>query len=269
MAEDLIDRAVEMIHSNRFREALTILRQALEQNPSNWNTWYLAGQCCRILNDIDQAIEYLSRATTMKTDNPSAFLALGIAFQLRSQWNEAIEALRRAIEIDPDFELAYNSLALTQKKSGELEKALNNYEAGAQALARRIVKHMRNDRSAPIIKHCDTVGTLWLEYAYYAALYLTAFAGIHTMAWPTAERAMEEEETEEHGGLYWVDTLSAEQKTNRLYLPNYFNTFRETLRQDPAYSNLIGNRGTVLQLLGRHEEARLHFEEGKEFRPIT
>ena len=70
-----------------------------------------------------------------------------------------------------------------------------------------------------------------------------------------------------HAGLYWIDTPNKQKETVRLFLPNYFNTFREQLKRDNTYSNLIGNRGTVLELLGRHDEARLHFDEADEFLP--
>jgi predicted RNA polymerase sigma factor len=53
----------------------------------------------------------------------------------------------------------------------------------------------------------------------------------------------------------------------RLFLPNYLDTFRELLKRDAAYSNLIGNRGTVLELLGRGDEARRHIDEASEFLP--
>ena len=52
-----------------------------------------------------------------------------------------------------------------------------------------------------------------------------------------------------------------------MFLPNYFNTFQAALRDDATYSNLMGNRGTVLELLGRNEEASEHFDEAKEFEP--
>lgn len=42
---------------------------------------------------------------------------------------------------------------------------------------------------------------------------------------------------------------------------------REHLGRDPVYSNLIGNRGAVLELLGRHNEAQQHFDEATEFMP--
>lgn len=195
-------------------------------------------------------------------------MALGIAFQLRARWAKAVEAFRQAINIDPDYELAYNSLALTQKKAGELEKALHNYDAGAKALARRLVKAMQNDGYSPILKHRNTAGSLWIEYATYAGLYLASSAAdISSIALPTGEQAVEEERTERHAGLYWVDFPNDQGETVRWFLPNYFNTFRENLMRNAAYSNLIGNRGTVLELLDRHDEARQHFSEATEFQP--
>lgn len=268
MPQVLIDRAIELIKDQRFREALPLLLRAIDNDPLQWNAWYMAGQCFRFLNDIDGAIEHLSHAAELEANDPSILLALGIAFQLKEQWDDAIKALSSAIDIDADFVLAYNSLALTQKKRGELDKALHNYDAGAKALARRIVKAMRNSRANPILKHRDTVGTLWVEYVGYAALYLAAMsADIDGMAWPTAQMALEEEQTERHAGLYWTDITDDEGKTIRLFLPNYFNTFQEELRRDRTYSDLIGNRGTVLELLGRHDEARQHFDEATDFLP--
>jgi tetratricopeptide (TPR) repeat protein len=266
MANDLIDEAIERMKAQRFGEALALLCRAIEADPSQWNAWYMAGQCCRFLNDIDGAIAHLGRAAELKRDEAPVFLALGIAHQLRARWAEAVEALRHAVSIDPDYELAYNSLALTQKKAGALDKALHNYDAGAKALARRLAKAMRNDRDSPILKHRDTAGTLWIEYAMYAGRYLSSNADrISGIAWPTGEQAMEVERAEEYAGLYWVDLPNSKGETTRLFLPNYFNTIREALGQDAAYANLIGNRGAVLDLLCRHEEARRHFDEATEF----
>jgi len=268
MGQDLVDLAIVLMENHQFQDALPLLLRAVNQNPSDWNIWYMAGQCYRFLNNIDGAITFLSHAVELGADHPSAFLALGIAYQLRNRWAEAIEAFRRAIDIDPDYELAYNSLALTQKKAGDLAKALYNYDAGAKALARRIVKSMVNDPNNPIFKYRDTTGSLWIEYATYAAIYLACNAyGISSVAFPTGEMAIEEGRTERHAGLYWIDIQNKKGGTERLYLPNYFNTFREALRKDVAYSTLIGNRGTVLEILGRYDEARPHFNEALEFEP--
>jgi len=145
---------------------------------------------------------------------------------------------------------------------------LHIYDAGAEALVRRLVKPMRNYRYNHILKYQETTGTLWIKYAFYGATMLAASTeGIKALAWPSGEMAIHEERTEEHGGLYWIEFLDEEGKNTRLFLPNFFNTFREMLKQDAAYSDLIGNRGTVLNMLGRQEEAYQHLMEAAEFQP--
>lgn len=264
----LREEARVLIKQQRFGDALPLLQQAIRQDPSFWNDWYLAGQCYRFLNEIGPAIEHLRRASELEANDPGVFLALGIALQLVGRFDDAIEVLKRALELDPDFAAAYNSLALTQKKAGQLEKALHNYDAGAKALVREILKGMVNSRDSAILKHRDTEGTLWTRYAVYGATYLGANeGGIAGIAFPSDEMAMAEEQTERNGGLYWIDIQKENKGTIRLFLPNYFNTLREGLRRDTAYANLIGNRGTVLGLLGRHDEARQHEDEAQEFEP--
>jgi len=221
------DEITELISANRYSEALERLTQLISLNPSDWEAHLWAGQCCRYLNDFSTAINYLSKAAEFNHGEKSIYLSLGIAYQLKEQWLDSKNALRQALELDPDYVLAYNSIAFTQKKSGELEKAELNYDAGLQALGRVIVKSMSNDRETEVLKHRDTIGQLWTGYAMNSAMYLAACEeGIEGMAFPSGEMAMEEERTEEHGGLYWEDRLIGGTKS-RLYLPNFFNTYME------------------------------------------
>jgi tetratricopeptide (TPR) repeat protein len=267
-SKELREAARALIHQQRFGDALSLLRAVLEQDSSFWNDWYLAGQCHRFLGEVDPAISHLQRAAELERNDAGVFLALGIALQLATRFDDAIEALKRALELDPDLAPAYNSLALTQKKVGQLEKALHNYDAGAHALVRGIVKEMVNSRESAIFKHCDTEGTLWVLYACQGAIWLTARSGgISGVVFPSDEMVMTEEQTERSEGLYWRDIHKEKEGTVRLFLPNYFNTVREALRRDMAYANLIGNHGTVLGLLGQHEEACQHEEEAQEFEP--
>lgn len=216
---------------------------------------------------MDRAIKYLSRAAELGPNNAPTFLALGIAYQLRERWKEAVAALRRAIEIDPDCVAAYNSLGLTQKKCGELDKALDAYDWGARVLARRIAKGMQNSAANPILKHREETGTLWMGYAFYAATYCCALdKQITGVGFPTPEHASEEERTEKHAGLYWSDAPD-NGETCRFFFPNYFNTFRDLLGRDDLYSNLVGNRAVVLELLGKQDEAGQHYAEAHAFSP--
>ncbi len=266
---DKRDQAIALMDQQRFADALVIFKQLLTNDADDWSLLYMAGQCCRFQNDLKGAINYLRAAATMNTREPRILLALGIAQQLNRAFAGAIDSLRHARELDPDCVLAYNSLALTQKKTGDLEHALHNFDAGVKALSRSIVKKMNNSRANNIYKHKDSRQNLWLEYALFGAMYLcSTTGGIDGLAWPTDDQAADEERTERHAGLYWTDNRSNENKNTRLFLPNFFNTFRETLRVDAIYSNLIGGRGTVFESLGQQTEARKHFEEADEFNPV-
>jgi len=270
MTQHLVDRARDLIHSQKFDDALPLLRKAIEQDPLRWAAWYMAGQCCRFMDDIDGAIQYLNHAAKLNERDPGTLLALGIAFQLDSQWDKAVKTLIKAIELDFDYAVAYNSLALTQRKRGEYDKALYNYDLGLKALSRTILKTMRNDRMSPIIKLRETTETknsLWLEYAMYGAMSIISATeeNISGVAWPTGEQALEEERNEKHEGLYWVDNLDNKEEIIRMFLPNYFNAFCVKLRAEGLYSNLIGNTGRVLELLERYDEANRYFEEASEF----
>ena len=80
----------------------------------------MAGQCARFTNRDAQAINLLTHAVKLNRKEPQAFLALGIALQRVNRLEDAENSLREALELDPDFETAYNGLALTQKMMGDL-----------------------------------------------------------------------------------------------------------------------------------------------------
>ena len=218
------------------------------------------------LEGYHRAIAHLRIAAACAPDVPPVFLALGIACQLAERLDDAREAFSRALTLDPDYTLAFNSLAMTQKLAGEYDKAAHNYDGGCMALARRLVKAMRNDRSSPIAKHRETRGQMWIKYALYGALRLVSTeSGVSALVLPSGSMALREELDEYHAGLYWTDQPCKDGLLQRLMLPNFFNTFRDSLMRESSYSTLIGNRSTVLQLLGRPAEAALHLQEAHEF----
>lgn len=146
-----------------------------------------------------------------------------------------------------------------------MEYALHNYDAGLKALSRRIVKNMVNSRLSIIYKHLDFRHNLWIEYATFGALYRGSMDDMDNIAFPNSEFAIEEEQTEKHAGLFWADHQKDDGKNLRFFLPNYFNTFCQSLRIDATYSNLVGNKGTVLEMIVQYDEAQKHFEEAEDF----
>lgn len=268
MGNDQRDCAIELMQGQKFDQAYSIFRSLITQSPSDGGLHYMAGQCARFLNDLPAAISHLSSAVRLNPSEASFSYGLGIALQLAGRLDEAIEAFKVTLELNPDLELAYNSLALTQKKMGEFELALHNYEEGIRALTRRLVKAMTNSPDNRIYNHRDTIGQLWAKFAVWGAMYVCSTAPhVKNMAFPTGEAAVQEEKSQAHHGLYWLDSTDPQVNVTRLFLPNYFNTFCQLLHNDTTYSTLPGNRGTILELMAQHEEAQTHFTEAEEFMP--
>ena len=89
--------------------------------------------------------------------------------------------------------------------------------------------------------------------------------GIDRVAFPSGELAIQEERSRQHGGLYWVDTVLPDGEGTRLYLPNFFNVFRESLRADGTDRPLIGDAGVGVEQMGEADDANRHYSEAEEF----
>lgn len=72
--------------------------------------------------------------------------------------------------------------------------------------------------------------------------------------YPTAETAETEERTEAHRGLYFYDERNP-RRTVRVFLPNYFATFRKRLMNERVFEFLVGRQGTIHRQLGQEDLA--------------
>jgi tetratricopeptide (TPR) repeat protein len=257
------EEALMLMRSGRLDEASQLAGTAVQRYPGDWHGHYTVGLCLRYARNYAMACAALAHANELAPGQPPVLLALAIARQLSAEYPAAIDAIRRALEIDPDYALAYNTLAMTQKLMGAYEKSAHNYEEGLKALSRVIVRSLHNAEDSPRLPPWQIRTNLWSEYAVFGATYLAIDSSIERLAWPTGEMAERDARTREFRGWYWQD--SAEPKRTRLFLPNYFNTFCSKLRDDSRYANFIGNRSTVLRLMGNIEEADRHLQEAEDF----
>ena len=154
---------------------------------------------------------------------------------------------------------------MTQKLMGEYEKAAHNYDAGAKALAFTKLKSLQNSASSPRLPIGESRNHLWCDYAMDAALRFSIQDNVDSLAWPTGDMALRDEKEKTFAGWYWQDKTDHDGKLVRLFTPNYFNNIFHFFLQDGLYANLMGNRSTVLKLLGQDEEAQKHLEEAEDF----
>jgi len=263
----LRDKAFELMQEKNYSEAVLLLLQLHDEGADDQNIYHLIGNCYRYLDNYPLAIHYLKTAVE-KDANCSNLLALGIAYQLNQDYDLSIKTLEQSIKVDYDYLLAYNSLAMTYKRMGQYQKAVDIHKRALNIIGYQIVSDMKNSRDSEYIEEVESDNTLWFNYAMEAAVYLTKRDKIDEVATLANESAQIEQEDRIYESLYWVDKIGEDGMKRRLFLPNYFNTFRKKLTDDGFYASFTGDRGLNLELLGDLEEVDVHLEEAKEFMDI-
>lgn len=258
------NHALKILNSGNVQHALSLACDAVDKTPNDWHCHYAVGTCLRQLEQYSRACEAYENALRLDSQQLPVLLSLSIARQLNYELEESVAVAKRAIEIDADYYLAYNTLGMTRKVQGEYEMASLNYESGAQALARSLVKKLINRKENPCYPHGETTNNLWLPYVMQSALFNAAFDGLEGAAFPTSEMAAQYYSADKKDGRLWKDFSDELGKMSRLFLPNFFGTMFFMLKNELAFRTFLGNRSTVLMAMGHIEEAEKHRLESDE-----
>ena len=254
----------QLIMDKKFSQAL-LLSNSIEEYEHDENFWYLKGILHRCLEDYKQSLEYLEKARSISPESKEILLALGISYQLDSQFNKAIDVFRSALDIDDRYLPAINSLALTYKRAEDFEKSLNAYKYAlkiiSEAIADNIIENPPNDYyPEPPVKEA-----YWVRMAFQSLVYISCKLDYKAYLVPNKEIERDESENKTHGVSLWVDKDTQESKKAIQFLPNYFNYFFHLLLEDPYYLTVVLNMGLVLEILGEDEEAQVCFREENYF----
>ena len=209
-----------------YARAIPLLQCYLSAHPTEWNPWYLLGQAYRFMGDLVQAESALAKSLALYDKEPPVYLALGIVQQLAGRLDAAIATFGRATALNPDYHFAYNSIAYTHEKMGQLDKAQEVYTLALQALFRELTRQA-DAPEAPEAPQTGPVGELWVEYAQ------------------EANQRFFKTVMQDGKKVLQVDT------TYFSYLPQFF----AVLVCSPHYPLYLRNRAKVLNDLGRTEEA--------------
>jgi tetratricopeptide (TPR) repeat protein len=74
-------------------------------------------------NDLDNAIHYLVKATTINPGGKEAYMDLGVAYGFKREYGKSVEVLQKALEIDPTDQKAYINLGISYQNLGNQAKA--------------------------------------------------------------------------------------------------------------------------------------------------
>ena len=104
-----------------------IYRQAVRQDPSLAEAWYMLGAVNQLQGRTDEAVADYREAIRLLPDFPEACNNLGVALHAQKRSEESVAALRRALALKPDYAEAHNNLGNALHERGELDEAVACY----------------------------------------------------------------------------------------------------------------------------------------------
>lgn len=116
--------AAEHHQAGRWREAESMYRQVLAQDPHHPHALHLLGVLACQAGHPDPGIRLIQQAIDRKPGVAEFYSDLANALRTRGRVGEALAADRRAVELKPDNALAHESLGNTLRLAGRYEEAI-------------------------------------------------------------------------------------------------------------------------------------------------
>ncbi|HEV8014132.1 MAG TPA: tetratricopeptide repeat protein [Stellaceae bacterium] len=99
-----------LLHKAWHREALPVLREALDLDPLDVETLRELGTCLYDCGIASEAVDMFERAIALDPTNPNTYSQLGTALYQLRRWEEDQAAFRAALRLDPQHKIARANL---------------------------------------------------------------------------------------------------------------------------------------------------------------
>lgn len=133
---NLLETAVAAHKESNYALAEDLYRQVISLSTDNDDTLDALHYLALIYISTDQpqsAIPLLTKAVSVRGDNPEILYNLALAYQKAEDIKPAIQYYKLAIALKPDFALAYNNIGVAYQHLGELTKANANLRKAFEA----------------------------------------------------------------------------------------------------------------------------------------
>ena len=224
-----------------FGEAEKCCRRVIAINPNVPLAHYNLGIALQRQEKIDQAIECFKQAQRLKPDFADAYNELGVALQAKGQNEAAVEAYGKAARLKPGYAEAYHNLGAALRALGRNEEALANFQQAIKFRPGHTETHCQIASIYADLKRPNEAVTHYriaIKDRPGDAHLLNALAGA------LMER------------LASIDDLAEAERC-----------YREAIRVRPDLIILYVNLTVLLRNTGRHDEARICFQQILELDP--
>jgi tetratricopeptide (TPR) repeat protein len=135
--KELYKSGSDAIDSFHYAQAVTLLKRAVELEPTHGAAWTNLGRAYMGLHQTDAAIDAFRKQIDVNAYDLYAYNNLGVAYRSQQKLHEAETAFLKQIEIDPLNKFAHESL-------GGLYLDQHNYDAAAPELEKAIALSPQN-----------------------------------------------------------------------------------------------------------------------------
>ena len=129
-AQLMLERANILLQQNRFSDAETQIRRALEQEPRNSHALSMLSRCYLSTRQYEKATETLRDAISIAPNESFYFYLLGFAQYKMNQNFAAIQTLQKAIQLNPYAGEYFGLLAFLLIDERRFEEALSKANEG-------------------------------------------------------------------------------------------------------------------------------------------
>jgi arylsulfatase A-like enzyme/Flp pilus assembly protein TadD len=122
----------------KLREAVNILRQGLEHNPSSYTIISTYGIFLVEVAQYDAAIEILGQGLALIDYDPELWNYLGVAYWSKGDYENALEAYQKALSLDNNYSIVFNNLGSLYLSRFNKSKSSSDYQNALQHFKKAI-----------------------------------------------------------------------------------------------------------------------------------
>ena len=127
LREATLVQAKGLIHTQRYRQAVTILQPLFIEPPDTWGPWFWLGTAKLGLGQWKEAAVLFVEGLARDAKVPHLWVQHALVSQQQGKWREAIEALRHAEFIAPELPEVQLNLAYSFELQGDMKNAVAHY----------------------------------------------------------------------------------------------------------------------------------------------
>jgi len=259
------------LQSHQYKNAETLYRSTLSQNPSCWLAHTNLGNLLISQGRYREAKASFEEALRIKPELAAAYNGMGIAWVGEGDLRSGIQNYRRAVELDPGYAEAFNNLGVALARDHLYQEAIANYQKSLQIDADYAMAHynMANAYSRlnkPAVSEQHYLQAIQIRpdmtFAHYYLGLTLLSQGRNSEATEHLNAAFKLK-PDFSLGYYEVGNILLQQARVEEAIASY----AKALAIKPGYAEAHCNLGTALSQQGRLEEAIEHYREALRILP--